>query len=66
MTRGAGDPTSMRHRLLRAIGPEAVALALIVVIAFGVLLAVWSGSRQAGPGPSGQPESSAAAVAPAV
>ncbi|HET7737495.1 MAG TPA: hypothetical protein VFK32_02875 [Tepidiformaceae bacterium] len=43
MTGPGSDPTSLRHRLLRAVGPEAVALALIVVIALGVLLLAWLG-----------------------
>jgi hypothetical protein len=45
MTRGCVDPTSLRHRVLRAVGPEAVALALIVLIALGVSLVVWLGAR---------------------
>jgi hypothetical protein len=65
MIPSAGDPTEVRNRLVRAIGPETVALALIVTIGLAILLGVWVGSRQANPSPSIQPGASAAALTPA-
>lgn len=41
-----GDPSSFRSRIASAVGPEMVALALVIALAISVLLIVRVGSSQ--------------------
>lgn len=41
-----GDPSSIRWRIASAVGPELVALVLVIVLAISVLLVVRLGTSQ--------------------
>ena len=59
MTIRRDDPYSIRWRLAATLGPEIVAFALAMLLAVGVVIAVWSGSpsgaENRSPEPSLQP-----------